>query len=328
MADPIHIVTSFDAIGGNEGHARSLADRLAPMAPTQLWSTRPSRAAAHYRALPISPFGGQMPRGGTLILVGSHMEPGIWLDYVKPRRLIVICDRLAARQTVAFLAWLDRPGLPKAELVFVSNALREALALPGRLCPPLIDLTRYHPARRTAGERFRVGRYSREEAALHHPDDPALYKMLGWHGLGLRLMGGMLLEPSLAGCPNLELLPAGSESAETFLGQLDLFFYRTASQMPEASGWPIIEALACGLPVVAQRTSGHAEWISNGENGYLITTQEEAYERVTELAGSPERCAAMGQSARQTAERLCSEQAVGEYLNWASNDRERPVLSA
>lgn len=328
MADPIHIVTSFDAIGGTEAHARSLADRLAPMAPTQLWSTRPSRAAAHYRALPISPFGGQMPRGGTLILVGSHIEPGIWLDFVKPRRLIVICDRPAARQTMAFLAWLDRPALPKAELAFVSNALREALALPGRLCPPLVDLAKFHPARRAAGERFRVGRHSREDATLHHPDDPALYKILGWHGLGLRLMGGMLLEPYLTGCPNLELLPAGSEAAETFLGQLDLFFYRTASPMPEAGGWAIIEALACGLPVVAHVDGGHAEWISSGENGYLITTQEEAYERVSELAGSLARCAALGQAARQTAERLCSAGAVGEYLDWVAKGCERPELSA
>lgn len=328
MADPIHIVTSFDGIGGSEAQARSLADRLAPMAPTQLWSTRPSRAAALYRALPISPFGGQMPRGGTLILVGSHIEPGIWLDYVKPRRLIVICNRLAARQTMAFLAWLERLGLPTAELAFVSNAVRETMALPGRLCPPLIDLTKYHPDRRSAGERFRVGRHSREEAALHHPDDPALYKMLGWHGLGLRLMGGMLLEPYLPGCPNLELLAVGSEAPESFLGQLDLFFYRTASQTLEASGWGIIEAMACGLPVVAHSNGCHAEWISSGENGYLITNQEEAYQRVTELAGSPARCAALGQSARQTAERLCSEEAVGEYLDWVSKGCERPALSA
>lgn len=319
MTDPIHIVTSFDGIGGTEAHARSLADRLAHAAPIQLWATQPSRAAAHYRALPISPFGGQMPRGGTLILVGSHIEPGIWLDYVKPRRLIVICNGLSARQTLAFLAWLDRPGLPTAELAFVSNAVRAAMALPGRLCPPLIDLDKFHPARRIAGERFRVGRHSREDAALHHPDDPSLYKMLCWNGLGLRLMGAMLLEPYLGGCPNLELLPVGTEAPATFLGQLDLFFYRTASQMQEASGWAVIEALACGLPVVAHVDGGHADWITNGENGYLFATQEEAYERVTELAGSPERCTALRQSARQTAERLCGEEAVGEYLNWASH---------
>lgn len=328
MADPIHIVTSFDGIGGSEAQARALADRLAPMVPTQLWSIRPSRAAAHYRALPISPFAGQMPRGGTLILVGSHFEPGIWLDHVKPRRLIMICDRPAARQTLALLTWLERPALPKAELAFVSNAVREALALPGRLCPPLIDLDKFHPARRTAGERFRIGRHSREVAAEHHPDDPALYKMLCWHGLGLRLMGGMLLEPYLTGCPNLELLAVGSEVPESFLGQLDLFFYRTASQMPEAGGSAIIEAMACGLPVVAGSNDGHAEWIASGENGYLITTQEEAYQRVTELAGSPARCAALGHSARQTAERLCGEAAVGEYLNWASQVLGRPALSA
>lgn len=316
MTDPIHIVTSFDGLGGSEAHARTLADRLAPLASPRLWSVRPSRACVHYRAQPISPFGGQMPRGGTLVLVGTHFEPGIWLDYVKPKRLIVICNLLSTRQTMALLSWLERPSLPKAELAFVSNAVRDVMALPGQRCPPLIDLERFHPAGHRPAPRFRVGRHSRDEVAKHHADDPSLYRMLGLHGIAVRLMGATVLQPRLSGFPNLELLPAGAEAAETFLDNLDLFLYRTAGHLPEASGRAVIEALACGLPVIAHANGGYAEWIVSGDNGHLFTTQEEAYEQAIRLAESPAILEAMRRSARQSAERLAGSEAVAGYLNW------------
>lgn len=316
MTDPIHIVTSFDGLGGTEAHARTLADRLAPLASARLWSVRPSRACAHYRAQPISPFGGQMPRGGTLILVGTHFEPGIWLDYVKPKRLIVVCNLLSTRQTMALLSLLERPSLPRTELAFVSNAVRDVMALPGRLCPPLIDLDRFHPAGRLPAPRFRVGRHSRDEVAKHHADDPSLYRMLGLHGMAIRVLGGTVLQSSLSGFPNVELLPVGTEAAEAFLGNLDLFLYRTASHLPEASGRAVIEALACGLPVIAHANGGYAEWIVNGENGHLFTTQEEAYEQVMALATSPAQRQAMGEAARRTAERLAGQEAAAAYLDW------------
>jgi len=316
MTDPIHIVTSFDAIGGPEAQARALADRLSALAPTQLWSLRPSRATAHYRAQPISPFGGQMPRGGTLILVGTHFEPGVWLDYVKPKRLIVICNRPSIGQTMAFLTWLERPSLPPAELAFVSKGLKAIMALPGRLCPPLIDLERFHPARRTAGQCFRVGRHARDEAAQHHPDDPSLYKMLCWNGIAVRLLGATVLAPSLAETPNLQLLPADAEVPENFLGSLDLFLYRPASRFPDAGATDLIEAMACGLPVIARADGRHSEWIDHDDCGYLFVSQEEAYEQVIALSKSPEKQKALGLAARQRAERLGGDQPVRDYLDW------------
>lgn len=316
MTDPIHIVTSFDGIGGTEAHARTLADMLAPLASPQLWSVRASKACAHYRAQPISPFGGQMPRGGTLILLGTHFEPGIWLDYVRPKRLIVICNLLSTRQTMALLSILERPSLPKAELAFVSDAVRTVMALPGRICPPLVDLDRFHPSRHVPSTHFRAGRHSRDDAAKHHRDDPALYRMLCLNGITVRLMGASVLQPLLSGFPNLELLPVGAEAADIFLRNLDIFLYRTPDHVPEASGRGVIEALASGLPVIAHTNGGYAEWIVNGENGHLFTTQEEAYEQVMQLAAAPSRVDAMRQSARQMAERLAGGEALTGYLDW------------
>lgn len=320
MTDPIHIVTSFDGIGGTEAHARRLADVLAPIAAPLLWSVRPGRACVHYRAQPISPFGGQMPRGGTLILLGTHFDPGIWLDYVRPKRLIVICNLLSTRRTMAFLSLLERPSLPRAELVFVSNAVRSVMALPGRICPPLIDLERFHPSRHVPSSHFRVGRHSRDDAAKHHGDDPALYRILSLNGIALRLMGATVLQPMLAGFPNLELLPVGAEAAENFLGNLDLFLYRTPVHVPEASGRGVIEALASGLPVIAHANGGYAEWIVSGENGHLFTTQEEVCEQVRQLAAAPSRVDTMRRAARQTAERLAGGGATTEYLNWLAGE--------
>lgn len=328
MTDPIHIVTSFDGIGGTEAHARTLADMLAPLAAPQLWSVRASQACAHYRAQPISPFGGQMPRGGTLILLGTHFEPGIWLDYVRPKRLIVICNLLSTRQTMALLSLLERPSLPKAELAFVSNAVRTVMALPGRICPPLVDLDRFHPSRHVPSTHFRVGRHSRDDAAKHHRDDPALYRMLSLNGITVRLIGASVLQPLLSGFPNLELLPVGTEAAENFLGRLDLFLHRTPDHAPEAIGQGVIEALACGLPVIAHANGGYAEWIVSGKNGHLFSTQEEAYEQVMQLAAAPSRVDAMRLSARQMAEHLAGSKAISEHLNWLAGEAGQAPSSA
>ncbi len=46
-------------------------------------------------------------------------------------------------------------------------------------------------------------------------------------------------------------------------------FY-VASSKSEGLGLNLIEAMACGLPVVASRNRGHEEIIAHGENGYLV----------------------------------------------------------
>lgn len=320
MSDIIHIVSRFDGIGGTEYHAASLAALLRPTVPTVLWADEPTLATHRYGAKPINTFGGDFPRGGTLVLIGTHFRPGAWIDHVRPKRLIVVINLFSANRVFAMLAHLDRPSMPVAELAFVSEMLKRSLGLPGRICPALVDLERFHPRRHREADRFTIGRHSRDILLKHHPDDISLYAMLAWSGAAVRLMGARCLKSEKQLLPLIELLPTGIEPAEDFLAGLHCFVYRTHPQLPEAGGRVVMEALASGVPVIASPAGGYAEWIESGENGYLAATQEEFYDRLLELMNAPETCRRLGLQARDSAVRLSGDDRRDDYLRWLIAD--------
>lgn len=316
MSQPIHIVTRFDGIGGTENHASALFQFLAGKRAVTLWADRPGGAERRYSATPIISFSGQRPEGGTLIILGTHLESGIWLEYARVRRLVVICNMFSLERIFALLALLDRPSLPVAELVFVSQALKNAVGLPGIVCPPLIDLDRFHPSRRTQASAFRIGRHSRDDLGKHHPEDISLYRMLAWRGYEVRIMGGECLRPFVADMPVIDLLKIDEEDAADFVANLDCFFYRTAPGKPEASGRAVMEALASGTPVIASPAGGYTEWIEPGINGFIVHNQEEAFERIVELAGHPEKARRLSENARASAQNICGAASLANYLDW------------
>jgi glycosyltransferase involved in cell wall biosynthesis len=65
----------------------------------------------------------------------------------------------------------------------------------------------------------------------------------------------------------------------------------------------VMEALACGLPVLATRTGGHPEMIGDGREGWLVEVDDVAAAAalLARLAGEPARVAAAGAAARQRA---------------------------
>jgi glycosyltransferase involved in cell wall biosynthesis len=316
MTDIIHIVSRFDGIGGTEFHAASLAAALRPLAQVKLWADEATAAAPRYGAQAINTFGGAFPRGGILIMVGTHLHPGLWLDHARPERLVVICNLFSAQRIFAFLSTLERPTLPVADLAFMSQMLQQAIGLPGRISPTLIDLERFHPSRRQPTERFTIGRHSRDDPLKHHPDDASLYAMLGWAGAETRLIGASHLQGALSGTPRLQVFPVGWQAPDDFLAGLDCFYYRTHPAWTEAGGRVVMEALASGLPVVAHPGGGYAEWIVEGENGFLAATQEGLYERLLELKTTPATATHLSQNARKSAVLLCGGERRATYLNW------------
>lgn len=279
--------------------------------PVKLWSdVRPHPSYAGQGITAIQPFAQQFPRSGALLIAGVHMRPDIWLKYAKFEQITLFYNLANHAQLFAAVEALrDSTGMDP-ELVFVSKMLQLSVGLPGRISRSLMDVqpflevggARLAQAAASGGmsRAFTVGRVSRDALDKHHPEDPALYRMLASRGLRVRIMGGTCLASALAGVEGVELLPAGAESTPDFYRSLDAFFYRTGAST-EAYGRVVVEAMATGLPVVAHARGGYAEVMENGVTGVLIQSQEEAYDAVMRLTLDPSLRRSMGEAGKQQA---------------------------
>ena len=73
----------------------------------------------------------------------------------------------------------------------------------------------------------------------------------------------------------------GPEKRDELLGNAKLLLHPI--NFNEPFGLSIIEAMACGTPVVAFNKGSMPELITNGENGFLVNNSDEAIERIKEI---------------------------------------------
>ncbi|MBC7436991.1 MAG: glycosyltransferase [Bdellovibrionales bacterium] len=316
---PLHLVGNFsNTFTGAERELPDLADLLKDRRPTRMWSVLPPHPSyARLGVLPIKPFGGQVPRGGMLLIGGVHVGLDLWLKQAQPERVALRYNLGQHERLYAMIdALRDVTGL-EPELLFVSQALRLGAGLPGTIERSLIRLEPYlqNPIERAPHPRFTIGRVSRDTPEKHHKDDPALYRMLAARGYQVRIMGGTCLAPQLAGVPGVELLPAGAEEVPAFYQTLDAMFYRPGI-FNEPYGRVVFEAMASGLPVVASAVGGYAECMDDGVNGFLVRSQEQAIERLEMLANNKGLSAYIGRAARQRAIQLHGSLAIEAQLQY------------
>ena len=74
--------------------------------------------------------------------------------------------------------------------------------------------------------------------------------------------------------------------------------------------------MACGLVVVCHKRGGYAEWIEDGQNGFLFDTQQEALETLLKLKEDPALREKVGREARRTAEELFSREVRSEIIEF------------
>jgi len=103
------------------------------------------------------------------------------------------------------------------------------------------------------------------------------------------------------GLPTVVTLLGSRPWMETphYLNAMDIFVFPSYR---EAFGLALVEAMACGIAPVARVNVGSREIIADGENGYLIDSDEELFQKVLELAQDEGLRKRIGVSARHSAQ--------------------------
>jgi len=302
-ATRVHLVNPlWDPTGGGDLRTIDTWRLLRRHADVRIWTEfAPSPAFAEVPIERIREMTLRFPRGGTFVFVGTYFRIGHWTRFTRSDRAIIIYNTDQPDRLAKNVARLERGG-HAVEIVYTSRALRHRHGGNGHVLESPIDVARFRPWRLVRPLRpFTVGRLSRDFRSKHHEDDPALWRALAGRGYRVRLMGATCLASELAGVPNVELLPAGSEDAATFLRSLDCFVYRTSARWFEAYGRVVIEAMASGLPIVAGENGGYAERLRDGDNAHVVGDTDEAVARVLGLAATPAERARLGSAARRDA---------------------------
>lgn len=190
-----------------------------------------------------------------------------------------------------------------------------------------IDLERFTPRNRDESIRSRyicqdealVGHLSNFRWVKRTPDVVRVFHRIIQHHPACLLMIGdgpdmasvKLVAEELGVSNRIAFL--GSElDASELLPQLDLFLLPSEQ---ESFGLAALEAMACGVPVIASTSGGLPELVTEGESGHLfpvgdVTAMGQA---AAEILGDPARCEQLGSGARARASEFSEAGPVGQY---------------
>jgi hypothetical protein len=168
--------------------------------------------------------------------------------------------------------------------------------------PFALDEFPYRPRPHILGEPFVVGRISRPDADKYSADTWSIYRRIA-SPIRARVMAwNERIERKLGTPPTwAECLPVGQETAQEFFGQLHGMIQVNGGV---AENWPRsgLEAMAAGVPVVAENRWGWTEMIRHGVTGYLTDSHEEMILYANKLAQDEEHRLTIAGNARRVLE--------------------------
>ncbi len=313
----VHVVNKFEQMrGGSELHALDLAASIMQHAKVRLWA--PEMPHPHFsrdhgvQAVDIGR--GRAPQGGVVVLIGVYFEIASWISRTHPERVLILYNTFEAPLLFERIEEIYARTGVRPELIFCSDLMQRECGLPGHFEPSPTDVGLFAPASPNWPVRpFTVGRHSRDVVEKHHPGDWRIYAVATEQGGAVRLLGGTCMRTAFPKIRGLELLPARNEGIPEFLKGLDAFVYRTSTWI-EPWGRVVIEAMACGLPVLVHERGGYAQVIEHERNGLIFRTTEEGEQLMRRLVTEPALCRCLGQEARRTAEVLLGAEATARLV--------------
>ena len=109
--------------------------------------------------------------------------------------------------------------------------------------------------------------------------------------------------------------PGSVDNVNELLSDIDVF---VLPSLAEGISNTILEAMSCGLPVIATDVGGNSELVTNKRSGLLVTSADSSALANTlyQLVTDPELCESLGQAGRDEIERRFSMTAmVNQYLD-------------
>jgi glycosyltransferase involved in cell wall biosynthesis len=145
-----------------------------------------------------------------------------------------------------------------------------------------------------------------------HPDKGAAEAIAAARGAGRRLvMAGIVQDrryhdeqvaPAVDGETVVYLGPVGGAARTTALGSAAALLHLINFEEP--FGLSVVEALACGTPVIASRRGSMPELIEHGVTGFLVDSVGEAVAAIGRIAEIDRRACRAAVAARFTVERM------------------------
>lgn len=166
---------------------------------------------------------------------------------------------------------------------------------------------------RERGSPFVVGRLARAAKDKWSPEVWQTYERIGHRPLAARVMGWRPPLKRQCGRPPewAETLNVDACEVQPFLHSLHCLVTIDGGAM---ENWPRVglEAMAAGVPIVAERRWGWLEMIDHGVNGFLGESNDQIAAYATELAHDEARRLKVAATGRQHVERLSEPQALWE----------------
>ena len=115
------------------------------------------------------------------------------------------------------------------------------------------------------------------------------------------------------GCPEIrpDIVMAGyvpNSEMPLIINQCKVFLYPS---LRESFGIPILEGMACGVPVIASPVGVNVDIVEPGVNGFLASTEAEWRSAIATLQADPDLRARMGAAGRKKVEQHYSLQVWG-----------------